>query len=99
VSLYTGSTYQETPVSDYPGHKGLLGRHGVWHFAALRQQFAPGGASKYLSCTRDEESAISDLWFQGRREVLPRMLEGPLAFLYSQNNVTPDNESFEELGG
>lgn len=90
-----GSTYQETPEFDCPGRISLPGRHGVWHFVALRQQSVLVDASKYLSHIRDGENAISDPWFQVRRELLPKMLEGLRVFLYSQIDATPRWKSYK----
>ena len=67
-----------------------------WHFAVLQQQSVPGDVSKYLSCTRDGESAISDPWFQGRHGFPPRRLRGLRAFLCSHNDVTPGWKSNKE---
>ena len=93
VSRDMGSTYLGTPEFDYLGHRDLLKHHGALRFALLQQLSVPAGVSKYLSYIRDEESAISNPWFQGRHEFPPRRLIGPPAFLCSHIDVTPGGKS------
>ena len=95
VSRDMGNTYLRTPEFDYLGHRDLLKHHGALRFALLQQLFVPAGVSKCLSCIHDEESAISNPWFQGCHEFLPKGLGGLQAFLCSHNDVTPGGKSNE----
>ena len=97
VSLDMDSTYQETPEFDYLGHKDLLKHHRVLHFALLRPQSAPDGVSKYLSCIRDEGSAISNPCFRVPHEFLPKQQEDLQAFLYSRKDITPNCDSLKGI--
>jgi hypothetical protein len=84
-----GSTCQENPGFDCLVHRGLLKRHEVWHSALLRQQYALGAVSKYLSCIHGEESATLSPYFPALHALLPRQLGDLRASVYSQKNATP----------